>query len=379
MKSTTNTKKYFYLRLKRLKRILEDKNIPCMVILKDENIFYLTGFYGKDSDSLFCIVNGDLYLLVHNIYYEQARNSICLDGVNIIRYSFSKYEELSKLLGNYSLPLVGAESNNISHSDFLTLEDKLKKQNKKLVGVEDIVEDMRMIKDDLEIERIENACKITDSVFSSIINSKLSNIRNLSEIELKLEIEKEIISKGGDGSSFDTIVANGINSSKPHHITERKKVEDGLLLIDFGCIYNNYCSDITRTIIIGKSGQKDKEKRLKEIYDIVLQSQLCAIESCREGISCAELDRISRDFIKKNGYDAYFLHSLGHGVGIEIHEKPTVSLHNNLVLRENMVITIEPAVYLEGIGGIRIEDMVQVKKDGCRVLYTSSKSLLVFS
>jgi Xaa-Pro aminopeptidase len=160
----------------------------------------------------------------------------------------------------------------------------------------------------------------------------------------------------------------------PHYDPKNIRSEDGLVLMDFGCRYHNYCSDMTRTIFMGRNGKNDEYKK---IYDIVLEAQQKAIEYCREGISCSRLDAAARDFICSKGYGNNFGHGLGHGVGLEVHEGPKINAKSRTVLKENMVITIEPGIYIESLGGIRIEDMVLVGKNGCELLYDSEKEFLI--
>jgi len=362
--------KYFESRVNKLRSSLEKQNTQDLIILKDENIFYLTGFYGKDSESILLLINNDLYLLVNFIHLEQARKSIYNSKIKIIQYFKGKYEKLSEILRNYNVKAVGIEGKNIAYSDFVKLEKILSLKGSKLVSLEDLVENLRAVKDDNEITKIKKACEITDNAYSNLLSLKSSDIFKFSEIELMHEIEKWLINSGSDGKSFDIIVASNENSSAPHHISSRKKIKSGTLLMDFGCRFKNYCSDITRTIFTDNNKNNNK---IKKVYNIVLQSQLKAREACREGISCSELDAVARNFIKSKGYGKNFGHGLGHGVGIEVHEKPAVSYRSKAVLKKNMIITIEPGIYIENLGGVRIEDMVLVKKNCCEVLYKSTK------
>jgi len=363
----------FNHRINRLKASPKNKNVENIIILKDENIFYLTGFYGKDSDSIFLLINGDMYLFVNFIFLEQAQKSITTDKINIILYSGDKYEKLSEILKNYNTKAIAADGSSITYADFIKLEKFLNFQDKKLLNSGKLVEGLRVIKDDVEIFNIKKACNITDNAYSSILNLKSSGILKFSEIKLMHEVEKELIRFGSDGRSFDAIIASGKNSSLPHHISSRENIKSGVLLMDFGCKFENYCSDITRTVFL-KNNKKTNE--IKKIYDIVLQSQIKAIEACREGVSCSELDGLAREFIKSKGYGENFGHSLGHGVGIEVHEEPMVSRKSKTILKKNMAITIEPGIYIKGIGGVRIEDLVLVKENCCEVLYKSAKACI---
>lgn len=367
-------RKYYDSRIKKIFTLKNNHKTSNLIILKDENIYYLTGFYGKDSGSILLIVDNDIHLLVNFIYLEQARKSAKNKNLNITCYKKNKFRELAKILEDYSFSSVGVEGKNISLTGFRKLEKLLSANSKRLVNIDGLVENLRIVKDEFEISKIKNACKITDKVFGSIINSGASAINKLSEIELACRIEQLLVKSNSEGRSFDTIVAYGKNSSMPHYSPQKIKEKGGLILMDFGCKFENYCSDMTRTIFT--RNQKICNE-FKKIYDIVLKAQLLAVENCREGVACGQLDRIARKFITSKGYGHNFRHRLGHGVGIEVHEEPAVTMENRTVLRENMVITIEPGIYIENFGGVRIEDMVIVGKNGCEVLYNSKKSFFI--
>jgi len=361
-------------RIKKLKSLLDVRKIQNFLVTRDQNILYLTGFYGKDSGSLLLITDDRLHLLVNLIYLEQSRKSIKNKNINIICCRKDKFKTLAEILENYYSRLLGFEGMNINFSDFCKLEKILSKQNKKLINIDGIVEKLREVKDKTEINKIRDVCRITDKVFNSLINSSGYNINKLSEIELAYKIEELFIKNGSDGRSFDTIVAGGKNSSMPHYLPGKLKLIDGPVVMDFGCRFKNYCSDITRTIFL-RNGKIYNE--FKKIYDIVLKAQLLAIKNCREGISCSHLDKIARGYIASKGYGNNFGHGLGHGVGLEVHEQPVVNSRSRTTLKKNMVITIEPGIYIENIGGIRIEDMVVVDKNKCEVLYSSTKNFVV--
>lgn len=366
--------KYYDSRIKKIFTLKNNHKTSNLIILKDENIYYLTGFYGKDSGSILLIADDDIHLLVNFIYLEQARKSAKNKNLNIACYKKNKFGELVKILEDYSFRSIGVEGKNINLTGFRKLEKLLSGQGKKLVNIDGAVENLRTVKDEFEISKIKNACKITDKVFGSIINSGAAAINKLSEIELACRIEELLVRNNSEGRSFDTIVAYEKNSSMPHYSPQKIKVKNGLILMDFGCKFENYCSDMTRTIFT-----KNKKicNEFKKIYDIVLKAQQLAIENCMEGVTCSQLDRIARKFITSKGYGNNFGHRLGHGVGIEVHEEPAVAMENRAVLRENMVITIEPGIYIENFGGVRIEDMVIVGKNNCEVLYNSKKSFFI--
>jgi Xaa-Pro aminopeptidase len=374
--------KYFKKRIANIKKELQLRDLNNLIILKDENIYYLTGFYGKDSGSILLFINEDIYLLVHFIYFEQAKKTVIPKNIKIIQYLRDKNKKLVEIIKDYNLRNIVIEGQNISYDSFQSLQDILSAEIKektarklKLLSVSGIVENLRMIKDEFELSNLEKACSITDRVFNQISKLKLAELKSLTEIELAYKVEIGTVKYGSEGKSFDYVIASNNSSALPHYKASNKKITDGILLMDIGCKFSHYCSDMTRTVFCG--GKNDD--KLIKIYDIVLQAQIKALEACKEGISCMELDSIARDFIEKKGFGKSFGHGLGHGVGLEIHEMPQVSYKDDIILKENMVITIEPAIYMENYGGVRIEDMIIVRKNGFKNLYSSKKSLTVIN
>ena len=367
---SNNMEKHFESRIIKLKQELECKNIPGLVILKDANIYYLTGFYSKDSGSILAFVNDEIYLLVHYIYFEAAKKSVLPNNIKIIKYYIEKYKKLSEILSGYKIKNIAVEGDNISFVDFSSLKVMLAKAGNNLTSEPGIVENLRIVKDEIELANIQKACSISDKVFNQVTDTNSLNIKSFSEIGLALEMERKSMKHGSSGKSFNYVIANNSASSLPHYEAENKNIKNGILLMDFGCIYNHYCSDITRTVFIGNFKNSNK---IRQIYDIVLQAQSKAVQSCKAGASTMEIDGIARKYIESKGYGDNFGHGSGHGVGLEIHESPRVSYIDETILKENMVITIEPGIYIENFGGVRIEDMIVIKKNGCQNLYKSSK------
>ncbi len=373
---SNNTTDIYSLRIKRLTSSFNKINLDNYTVLKDENIFYLTGFYGKDSNSILLVSNKISYLLVNFIYCEEAKKNIIDLNIEVVLYESNRFKKLVEIIKSLNSKSIAIEGNEIDYINYMKLEDMLGKIGNKLTCKHGFVEYLRIIKDGSEIEVIKKACKITVKVFEDIINFSKDKVNNLNELELGLEIERLMIREGGNGRSFDFVIASGSGTSMPHYIAGHRKIKSGILLMDFGTVYNNYCSDITRTIGIGSRHFSDK---LKKIYHIVLSAQQKAIEACKEGISCKELHDKARKYFSDMGYGEEFGHGLGHGVGLEVHEAPIISKRSNTILKENMVITIEPGIYIPGLFGIRIEDMLVVKKDGCENLYNSKKEFTIIS
>jgi Xaa-Pro aminopeptidase len=220
---------------------------------------------------------------------------------------------------------------------------------------------MRAVKEEVEIAKIKEALKISGDSFSKI---KPLLREGVSEVEIAATLEFEIRIGGGDGVGFPSIVASGSRTSLPHAKATHKRLKKGEpLIIDWGAIYDGYHSDLTRTLFIGKV-----DKEIMRIYKVVLEALEYGLSIIRPGILASELDQKVREFIKDRGFGAYFGHNLGHGVGLDVHEAPEISSKNRCRLKEGMVFTVEPGVYIPGKGGVRIEEMVVVRKDGCEVL-----------
>jgi Xaa-Pro aminopeptidase len=276
-------------------------------------------------------------------------------------------EFIADTVKSLGIKKLGFEEDHMSYGFYTDISSKLREVE--LTSLDGIIERLRQVKDEEEIKLIEKAASIADNAFSEII--KFIKI-GMTEKEIDLELEFLMRRNGASGLSFPSIVASGKRSSLPHGAASHKKVEYGdFLTLDFGCVYNGYCSDITRTVIIGKASEKQKE-----IYDIVLEANLEALKNIRPGITGEELDTIARKVIEKYGYAKYFGHGLGHGVGMLVHELPYVSKKGTSPLQSGMVITDEPGIYISGFGGVRIEDLVLISDSGYRVLSHSSKELI---
>jgi len=228
-----------------------------------------------------------------------------------------------------------------------------------------------MIKTEKEIARMSQAGKVTDQVYQKI----LKVVRpGMSEKEVAQLIRNYFEEKGINFLSFDTIIVSGKNGALPHGQPSDKIIQVGeLVTVDFGCKYQGYCSDFTRTFAVGK----EISPKFEEIYQIVQEAQIKGIQAVRAGVKCSEIDKIVRNYIQKKGYGEYFSHGTGHGLGIEIHEEPYVSSQSNIVLQSGMVITIEPGIYIPDLGGVRIEDSVLVKENGHELLTNSPRELIL--
>ncbi len=263
---------------------------------------------------------------------------------------------------------IGVESERLTLSAYQMLCEKIGED--RLVSLDDPVARLRRVKDADEIAALTRAAAIADDAWTAFLGEVGAG---RSEKDLAWKLEQLLRERGAEKLSFDTIVASGINGACPHAVpTDRVLQKGDLLTVDFGCVKDGYCSDMTRTLAIG--GVSDEARGW---YDAVLATQEAAVAALRPGASCKEIDRLSRDGLKPSGLDRYFGHALGHGVGLEIHEQPTLSPRSETVLETGMVVTVEPGVYLPGKGGLRIEDTAVITPDGCRRLTQSAKVLTI--
>ncbi len=345
--------------MKRIEKLLKKLDVPGLIVVSLENIRYLTGFTG-DAALLYVSRDGSFLITdyrFHGLVEEEVKD------VEVVLTRKRYIEEVKKRLKGKE---VGFESHRVSYK---TYEEWKKLLKVELVPVDSPVEKLRVIKDKEEIELIRKACEIGDRVFQEILDYIKPGV---SEKDIAIELEYRMRKLGGEGVSFPPIVASGPNSAIPHARATDKKIKEGeLLILDFGTFYKGYASDMTRTVAIGKI---DDEKR--KIYEVVREAQKKAREEAKPGIKIKELDRIAREYIDDAGYGRYFTHSLGHGVGLCVHEDPHVSLKSKGKLKEGMVITIEPGIYLPGNAGVRIEDTVAITKDGVDILTSSTRELI---
>lgn len=342
-------------RIRALQKKIEDLALDAILITHTANVSYLSGFQGHDSSLL--ITRKKAFFITDSRYLEDAKNtldrSFCVELA-----SNSTFESIIRIIKNARVRSLGFEGMHLAYTPATRLKKYLGAV--KLVDARGCVETIRAIKDDDEISAIRRSVKLNAMVF----RKTASSIRpGMSEEAIARGIELDFLHHGAR-HSFLTIVASGLNSSKPHARPDITKVKNNsFVMIDMGCILDGYCSDLTRMVVLGKASV-----RFKTIYCIVKTAQERAIKLIRPGAVIAQIDRAARGYIEQKGYGSYFGHSLGHGVGLEVHEEPSVSWRNEERLKAGMVFTVEPAIYIPGFGGVRIEDMVLVTKNGCEIL-----------
>jgi len=352
-------------RLERLKEILTSEGIEAMLVSKPENIFYISGFTGEGW--VLVTMNGAA-VITDPRYTEQAEKEA--PGFDILEFknNIHPFKIIDDYLKQNYIKYLAFESHVVTVKEYANLESCLK--NVHLYAFENLVEKLRLIKDVDEILAIRKAQKITDQTFAHILQYIKDGV---SEEEIALEMEYFMKKQGASGVAFEIIVASGKNSSLPHAKPTKKKLQKGdFIILDFGARFKNYCSDMTRTIFLG-----NVDGTQKRIYNTVLKAQEAALEHIKSGVLGKDVDKKARDVIEKNGFGSNFGHGLGHGVGIEIHEGPRLSPKGDVELLPNMVVTVEPGIYIRDYGGVRIEDLVIVTEQGYQNLTTSPKNLVI--
>lgn len=348
----------------RVQDILKKLNIDAILISNGNNMRYVSGFAGETG---YVYISDKRHAVITDFRYTiQAETEA--EGYEVITIGNGGYTEaLNDVLAVDMVKRLGFESKNMLFADYQELKENLKVEE--LVPVANEITAMRRIKTPRELEYIKKAEAIGDRVFTEILDF----IRpGMTELEVAAKLEYLLKVNGGQALSFPSIVASGVNSSMPHAVPSHKKIEKGdFLTMDFGCVYEGYCSDMTRTIVIGKASQKQRE-----VYDTVLKAQLAALDFIKAGYKGKEIDKVARDIIYSAGYEGCFGHGLGHSVGLNVHEKPRLAMLEEDIIEAGMTETVEPGIYIKGFGGVRIEDLVVVTEDGCENFTASEKRLI---
>jgi Xaa-Pro aminopeptidase len=347
-------------RLETLSQELAKQDIAHFAVSNIYNVRYLSGFSGSTG---WLLVSPDKTILITDFRYREQAEGEVYRGVEITVDSREALAVVCETVGTLK-GRIGFESGSLTYAAY----EKLKAACGDPVPVSGLVEDLRKTKDPNEICSITRAVEITDAVFEEVVE----RIRaGMTEVDLAADIDYHLRKKSSEVPAFKTIVASGEHSSLPHAAPSMRVIREGdLVKMDFGAIWDGYCADLTRTVVVGKASEK-----VKEVYGIVLEAQKLAIAGIKAGLRGNEADRLARDHIEGKGYGENFGHGLGHGVGLEVHEEPRLSKKSEKVLEPGMVVTVEPGIYLPGWGGVRIEDIVVVEEDGCRDLTSASKVL----
>lgn len=347
----------------KLERFFNSYELDAILFSNPLNIRYLCGFSGSEGALLLTREAG--WFLCDSRYTTQATAEV---GAVEIRQFAVKLDAVADLIAEMNFSRIGFEAACTTVADFRALSDKL--GSCELVAIEGEVDQIRSCKDLDELDRLQGVASIASTALLTVLPLLKPGI---SEVDFARELEFEMLRRGAEGRAFDFIVASGERGAMPHGRASEKIIRSGeLVTIDFGAVRQGYHSDETVTVAVGQP-----DDRCCEIYGIVKEAHDRAIAEVRPGITCRELDTIAREFIRDHGYSDFFGHGLGHGVGLEIHEKPVVSPRSETVVEKGMVFTIEPGIYIPGFGGVRIEDTVVVTSSGCHLLTQVPKELMI--
>lgn len=354
-------------RIKNLQKNIKN-NFQGFLITSDINRFYFTGF----SSSAGCVLisKKNAYLLVDFRYGEAAKNTVKHCKVIVFRRLIDSIKEICK---EEHISEIFIEEESVTVAQESIFKEKFAEFGVALshdIILDTLIHNQRLVKTENEIAMIKKAQKITEEAYTEVLNYIKPGV---TEREIALELEYLMRKKGADGVSFNLITITGKNTSLPHGVPDENIIKEGdFFLSDIGALYHGYHSDMTRTIAV-----KNVSDEMKEIYDIVLNAQLLALKRVRAGIKSSVIDKTARDYISSYGYGEMFGHSTGHGVGLDIHEQPTISINSETILSSGMVITVEPGIYIPDKFGVRIEDMIYITKDGYENFANIDKSLII--
>lgn len=354
------------LRLKALRQAMKAHDLDAFVVRNLTNVRYLCGFVG--SFGMLVVDERGATFFTDSRYAEMAEGMV--SGARIKALGATRMEDdLKAFFKKKGFKRAGFEGSQ-PYSSYNHLKKLVAGAKSKLVETEATILELRRIKDDTEIRTIRKAAKVADAMMARAFELTAVGVPE-SEISQQIRFGSEQL--GGAGESFDNIVASGPNASRPHHHPTNRKLRAGdMITYDLGAIVDGYCSDLTRTPILG-----DVDPQFEEIYTVCLEAQEAAVAACTAGITGKELDAVAREIIKSAGYGKYFGHGLGHGVGLEIHEAPRLSPTSAHTLRPGDVVTIEPGIYIPGFGGVRIEDLLVVTDGKPKVLSRTPKGLTI--
>jgi len=368
--------RFMYYRLKKLIDIIVKHGINATIILSRANVYYFSCFNPMEDyvTALIVYSDGTSKLIVPRLEFERAKSDVDKLGIDVIAYS--KYingkttvrgglvDAIVGTLRSVNVESVGVEYN----APYSIIEGIKGRLGVKVVDVSKDIANLRIIKDSDEINRIKEATKITEEALRVAQNTIRSGV---SECWIAGVVEKAMRDSGAEYYAFPSIVASGYRSALPHAVTSSKVIGEGEpVIVDIGARYHGYCSDLTRTFIV-----KPIDSNVKDVYYAVLEAQRVAINSIKPGVKASEIDKTVRSILREYGYEKFFIHSTGHGVGIEVHEPPRISIDSEVILKPGMVFTVEPGVYIEGKFGIRIEDIIVVTDTGCKLLSSFPKDL----
>ena len=354
----------FTTRRRKTVKELKRRGIDCLLVTHPANWYYLTGFTGESG--VLALTADGTTLITDGRFTTQARDEA--SGVRVRLQKGSLYQCAGEWLAQQKIRRVGFDPGQWTVAQIKALK-KAAASKCKTIEAPGVVERLRMRKDAQELAAMRKAASLAGEVLESVLPLVRPGVR---EDEIGAEIEYRMKKRGASGASFDSIVASGKRAALPHARPTAKRLrKNELVVLDLGAILGHYCSDITRTVVVGRASE-----RIRKWYQAVWSAQEAAIGAVQAGSACGDVDRAAREVLKKSGLDTYFVHSTGHGLGLEVHEEPRVARGQTIRLEAGNVITIEPGVYVEGVGGIRIEDDVAVRSRGSEVLTRVRRDLI---
>lgn len=355
-------------KIKKLLNVIDEKNIEGLLLIKNEKIInentrYISGFTGSTA---YLLITPDKRILITDDRYVDQAKEECSD-FEIINYDNSYTKKLKEVVKKIGLNKIGIEVKGMT----LKLYEKINKtlDEVELVETEGIIESLRTVKDKEEIQYMKQASQIAEAAFEYILDYFKPGVK---EKELALEFEYYMKKNGAEGLAFDLILCSGNRTTHQHGVPSDKVIEKGdFVVMDFGAKYRGYCSDITRTFVMGKATQEQKK-----VYNTVKESQQLGLDLLKAGIKTKNVCQQARKIIEDAGYGDYTGYGLGHGLGLEVHEQPGLKAKEDIVLEKGNVVTVEPGIYISGWGGVRIEDTVVIEENGCRNLTNLPKDLI---
>ncbi|QKY69308.1 Xaa-Pro peptidase family protein [Lentibacillus sp. CBA3610] len=349
-------------KLDKIREKLEAKNLDAILINSPINRRYITGFTGTAGAAV--VSHNDARFITDFRYIEQANEQAT--DFTVVEHKQLIHQEINTQLKQMNVKRIGFEKDQVTFSDYEQYKEMFEAE---LVPVSGLVEEIRLVKSDDELTILKQAAKIADDAFEHIQTYIKPGVK---EIDISNELEFFIRRQGAASSSFDIIVASGYRAALPHGVASEKEIQSGeLVTMDYGALLNGYCSDTTRTIAVGEINDE-----LKTIYNTVLEAQLQGVEGIKPGMTGKEADALTRDHIKAKGFGDYFGHSTGHGLGMEVHEGPSLSFRSDKQLEPGMVVTVEPGIYVPNVGGCRIEDDLVITQSGNERLTRAPKELI---
>jgi len=349
-------------KLSKLREKLQENKLDALLITSPVNRRYITGFTGTAGIAVVSL--NDARFITDFRYIEQASDQIT--DFKVVEHRGLIHEEINDQLKQMNVKHVGFEKDHVAYSIYQQYNKAFEAE---LEPVSGLIEELRLIKSENELAILKQAAKIADDAFEHIQDYIKPGVK---EIDISNELEFFMRRQGATSSSFDIIVASGYRAALPHGVASDKEIQSGeLVTMDYGALFNGYCSDTTRTV-----GAGEINSELRTIYDTVLEAQLRGVDGLKPGMTGKEADALTRNYIKEKGFGEYFGHSTGHGLGMEVHEGPALSFRSDKKLEPGMVVTVEPGIYIPNVGGCRIEDDIVITDSGSERLTYAEKELI---